>query len=94
MNGFNIRIIPKLGIWLIVSHCVGIYLFYRVLTKKGEVISRTMVQHLPEIYKKKVEIKENMDSFDEHISVILLIYNVLLNKLEMDSSSMMKRNMD
>ena len=38
---------PSIGCWLGVSHHVGSALCYYILTDKGEVISRTTVQHIP-----------------------------------------------
>ena len=52
------------------------------MTKTGQVVSFTTVHYLPEVDQHKYEIKEDMDSFNEHISVILLIYNFIVNKDE------------
>lgn len=62
---------PSVGRWLGVSHHVRSALCYYILTNKGEVISRTTVQHIPrnEFLKPKVQeaVKSYHISFDQFL---------------------------
>ena len=54
---------PSVGRWLGVSHHIGSALCYYILTNKGEVISRTTVQHIPQHEFIKPEVQEEVKSY-------------------------------
>ena len=58
---------PSVGRWLGVSHHIGSALCYYILTNKGEAISRTTVQHIPQHEFIKPEVQEEVKSY--HVSL-------------------------
>ena len=60
--------ITAIGRWLIVSHRVGRFISYWILTHKGTLISRTTVQRLTSIKKDTDKIKASVSEFDTEIS--------------------------
>ena len=59
---------PKPGRWLGVSHRIGSALSYHVLTEKGDVLSRTTVQHIPEEDLIKPSVQDQLKIFDENVA--------------------------
>ena len=66
---------PAIGRWLGISHRVGSSLCYWILKRNGEVISRTTVQHIPELEKSADEMKTQLAKWDEALAEILAIKN-------------------
>ena len=58
---------PSIGRWLGVSHHVDSEVCYYILTDKGEVISRTTVQHIPHEEFIKPEVQEAVKAY--HLSL-------------------------
>ena len=56
-----------IGRWLGVSHRVGVLTSHWILTQKGTVISRTIVQRLTSIYKETDEFKASICEFGTQI---------------------------
>lgn len=61
----------KVGRWLGVSHHIGSALCYYILTDKGEVISRTTVQHIPRDEFMKPEIQAAVKSYHSSLDQFL-----------------------
>ena len=59
---------PKPGRWLGVSHRIGSALCYFVLTEKGDVLSRTTVQHIQEEDLIKPNVQDQLKIFDENVT--------------------------
>ena len=59
---------PKPGRWLGVSHRIGSALCYHVLTEKGDVLSRTTVQHIPDEDLIKPSVQDQLKLFDENVA--------------------------
>ena len=72
-HGVHSAIYPlrMLGCWLGVSHRVGSALCYWILTKSGQVISSTTVQHVTDDKRRTPNIMALIDSFDEALKVRL-----------------------
>ncbi|GFH56846.1 hypothetical protein CTEN210_13322 [Chaetoceros tenuissimus] len=62
---------PSVGRWLGVSHHVGSALCYYILTDKGEVISRTTVQHIPREEFVKPDVQEAVKSYHSSLDQFL-----------------------
>ncbi|GFH50498.1 hypothetical protein CTEN210_06974 [Chaetoceros tenuissimus] len=62
---------PSVGRWLGVSHHVGCAYCYYILTNKGEVISRTTVQHIPREEFVKPEVQEAVRSYHTSLDQFL-----------------------
>jgi hypothetical protein len=58
---------PCLGRWLGVAHRVGSDMCYWVLTRNGEVLARTTVQHVPDIDKRVDEMRRKIDDFNKDV---------------------------
>jgi hypothetical protein len=58
----------KLGRWLGVAHCVGSDMCYWILTKSGQVISTTTVQHVTRLDTTKPEIAACIELFHEAVN--------------------------
>ena len=54
---------PSIGRWLGVFHHVGSALCYYILTDKGEVISRTTVQHIPRDEFLKPDVQDSVKAY-------------------------------
>ena len=73
---------PKLGRWLGVSHRVGSALCYHVIKENGSVESRTTVQHVPMEDLLKPDIKEQVQIFNDNLSIRLKDDNFQLEEGE------------
>ena len=62
---------PSVGRWLGVSHHIGSALCYYILTDKGEVISRTTVQHIPRDDFLKPEVQASVKEYHASLDLFL-----------------------
>jgi hypothetical protein len=73
---------PKLGGWLWVAHRVGSNMCYWVINKKGNVLARTTVQHVPALDLKSDQTREKADAFERTHHERLNDANFIANNAE------------
>jgi hypothetical protein len=59
---------PKIGRWLGPSHHIGASMCFYILTQRGEVISRSSVQHMTHIEMMKDDIKQRLEAYDTEVN--------------------------
>ena len=59
---------PKLGRWLGVSHRIGSDMCYWIINERGNVLSRTTVQHVPELDLRTDEMKTKAEEFNTRLN--------------------------
>ena len=69
---------PQIGRWLGVAHRVGSDMCYWVLKSNGNVLSRTTVQHIPELDLRKDDVKNRLEEYDRVVEGRLMEGNFVL----------------
>jgi len=73
---------PQIGRWLGVSHRVGSPMCYFILKQNGQVLSRTMVQHVTQVEQMKDDIKRWLEEFDNKVNGCLSDANHIIQHQE------------